>query len=186
MAGVSTKEFFTRIQHKHDIEDNWKKATGFKPLIGEIIIYDADETYSYQRIKIGDGKKTVSELPFFDGDVRAALGVATDVADKAGTVFARIAKNAADIEVANGAISELDGRVLELEKPLYTEKITHKKISQDSDLLLSNIIETYILNIDYDNTLKFNVSEIVVGKLPSGGSTSSKLGEGVLGYMILG
>ena len=182
---ANTKEFFTRIQHKHDTETNWLKATNFIPLVGEIIIYDPDELCTYQRIKIGDGKTVVSSLSFFDGDVRAALGVATDVADKAGTAFARIAKNVADIEDITGKHNALDDRVIELEKPLYTEKITHKKISQDSDLLLSDIIETYILKIDYDSKIKFDTTEIVIGGAASG-STTAILGKAILGKMILG
>ena len=58
------KQINTRIQHKHDIEANWLRATGFTPLAGEIIIYDADETHNYERIKIGDGETNVNVLPF--------------------------------------------------------------------------------------------------------------------------
>lgn len=45
----------TRILHKHDTEENWQKAANFVPMAGEIIIYDADETNTTPRIKIGDG-----------------------------------------------------------------------------------------------------------------------------------
>jgi hypothetical protein len=38
---------YTRTQQKHDIEANWLKAENFIPLDGEIIVYDADENYSY-------------------------------------------------------------------------------------------------------------------------------------------
>ena len=61
---AQTKEFFTRIQHKHDIETNWSKAINFIPLAGEIIVYDKDEEHSSARIKIGDGVTKVSDLPF--------------------------------------------------------------------------------------------------------------------------
>lgn len=54
-----------RIIHKHDTEENWKKAINFIPQMGEIIIYDIDNNYSYQRMKIGDGIHTVSALPFY-------------------------------------------------------------------------------------------------------------------------
>lgn len=71
----------TRIVHKNDIEANWIKATRFTPLEGEIIIYRAEkegdalpkdsteqlirDTYiTYSRIKIGDGKTNVNDLPF--------------------------------------------------------------------------------------------------------------------------
>ena len=45
----------TRIVHKHDTEANWNEVTDFIPKLGEIIVYDVDDEYSYERIKIGDG-----------------------------------------------------------------------------------------------------------------------------------
>ena len=54
----------TRVQLKHDIEENWNKAIGFSPLPGEVIIYDVDSTHNQPRIKIGDGKTNVNDLPF--------------------------------------------------------------------------------------------------------------------------
>lgn len=64
MAYTEAGKFNTRIAFKHDTEANWVKAKNFIPLEGEIIIYDADENYSYQRIKIGDGTTKVKDLPF--------------------------------------------------------------------------------------------------------------------------
>ena len=55
-----------RIQHKHDIEANWSKATNFIPKAGELVIYDADENYTYARIKIGDGVTAINDLGFID------------------------------------------------------------------------------------------------------------------------
>ena len=55
-----------RIQHKHDIEANWSKATNFIPKAGELVIYDADENYTYARIKIGDGVTAINDLSFID------------------------------------------------------------------------------------------------------------------------
>lgn len=54
----------SRIVHKHDIEKNWLKATNFIPMKGEIIVYDIDENYNYERMKIGDGTTVVSSLQF--------------------------------------------------------------------------------------------------------------------------
>ena len=54
----------TRIRHKHDTEANWNKATNFIPLLGELIVYDPDASFSYCRIKMGDGVNVVSALPF--------------------------------------------------------------------------------------------------------------------------
>jgi hypothetical protein len=88
---MSTKEkrIVSRSIQKHDLEVNWIKATGFIPYKGELIIYDievdkdgntlelpTDEIYgrttpyTYERIKIGDGIHTVSDLPFIDTALR--------------------------------------------------------------------------------------------------------------------
>jgi hypothetical protein len=61
---MAEKRLNTRIVHKHDIQSNWEKATGFIPMKGEIIIYDTDMNYSYERCKIGDGNTNVNNLPF--------------------------------------------------------------------------------------------------------------------------
>lgn len=53
-----------RFIQKHDTETNWLKATNFIPLEGELIIYDADATYTYPRFKVGDGVTLVNDLPF--------------------------------------------------------------------------------------------------------------------------
>ena len=62
------KTLKTRVQLKHDIEENWLKATNFTPLNGEAIIYDADAAHDYPRAKIGDGVTNVNELPWFVGE----------------------------------------------------------------------------------------------------------------------
>jgi hypothetical protein len=46
--------------------------------------------------------------------------------------------------------------------------------------LLSNIIETYILTVDYDALLAFDTSELVIGA-----TTTSVLGQAILGQMVL-
>lgn len=63
---MNEKMFNTRIIHKHDSEANWNKAVNFIPIQGEIIVYDIDETYNYERVKIGDGIRKVNDLPFVD------------------------------------------------------------------------------------------------------------------------
>lgn len=90
---MAKQKIKTRVQNKHDVADNWSKATSFIPLAGELIIYDADSTYSYKRFKIGDGVlqsdgtvtgTPVNDLPFLhtlrsDGDitVNATTGAVT-------------------------------------------------------------------------------------------------------------
>lgn len=61
---ANEKVFQSRIQLKHDVEENWSKATNFIPKIGEIIIYDIDENNLIARFKIGDGITNINSLPF--------------------------------------------------------------------------------------------------------------------------
>ena len=56
---MANKTFQGRIVQKHDTEANWKKATNFVPLKGEIIVYD-----DLNKIKIGDGTTKVGDLAF--------------------------------------------------------------------------------------------------------------------------
>ena len=76
-----------RVINKHDIEANWLKAVNFTPKKGEIIIYDADENYEYQRMKIGDGTTLVSDLPFFIepmtiAEIDAICGITISLAEE--------------------------------------------------------------------------------------------------------
>lgn len=73
---MSEKTYNTRIIHKHDIEENWNKAVNFIPKVGELIVYDADENYSYSRVKMGDGINFVIDLPFI-GEEKANKDEAT-------------------------------------------------------------------------------------------------------------
>ena len=69
-----SKTIKTRIQNKHDIPENWSKAT-FIPLPGELIIYD-DHYFDANgnkvvvadsiRYKFGDGVTAINELPFVE------------------------------------------------------------------------------------------------------------------------
>lgn len=72
---ANEKNINSRIQHKHDVEVNWLKATNFIPKIGEIIIYDPDENYSFSRVKVGDGVTNVNNLPLItDGEFLKKTG----------------------------------------------------------------------------------------------------------------
>lgn len=63
---MADKKLKARIIHKNDTEENWKKATAFTPLKGELIIYNPDDTHPDYRCKFGDGVTNVNDLPFFD------------------------------------------------------------------------------------------------------------------------
>lgn len=53
-----------RIIHTHDKQANWDACENFIPEAGEVIIYDVDENYSYERFKVGDGITSIQKLPF--------------------------------------------------------------------------------------------------------------------------
>lgn len=61
---MATKTIKTRIVLKHDTEEHWLLATNFIPMMGEVIVYDADASHTTARFKIGDGSTAVSLLPF--------------------------------------------------------------------------------------------------------------------------
>ena len=64
----------SRIVNKHDVESNWDRAKTFVPKQGELIIYDKDDNYDYERFKIGDGETVVGELPFYlENEIDAIL-----------------------------------------------------------------------------------------------------------------
>lgn len=121
-----------RIVNKHDTEANWLKATNFTPKQGELIVYDVDSNYSYERIKIGDGVQNVNDLPFAGGNSKNVFyatmskGSSTDssivatVDDKsfsykAGTIVALVCTKSLDESVRTININKL-GAI-----DLYTE-----------------------------------------------------------------
>lgn len=59
-----------RITLKHDIAANWAKAVNFIPLAGELVIYDGvvenGKYIEIPRLKIGDGKTKLADLPFIE------------------------------------------------------------------------------------------------------------------------
>ena len=69
---ASTNTIKTRVQLKSDTEANWNKAgpkdgsAGFVPLLGELIVYTADDAHPFSRLKVGDGNTNVVALPFID------------------------------------------------------------------------------------------------------------------------
>ena len=78
----------TRVQLKSDTEENWRKSvlstdhpngqknsgTSFVPLLGELIVFIADDAHPFSRLKIGDGNTNVLSLPFIDaGTINGSL-----------------------------------------------------------------------------------------------------------------
>ena len=65
----------------------------------------------------------------------------------------------------------------ELQVP--TTRVTHG----DATTLLSSIIDTYILDLDYKTLFGFDIEELVVG---NSATTTATLGKAILGSMVLG
>ena len=65
-----TRAFYTRIAHKRDTSANW---TTNNPVLlyGEIILVDTAD--GELRMKVGDGVKTYTQLPFTDEALRSLI-----------------------------------------------------------------------------------------------------------------
>lgn len=104
---MAEKNLKARIVHKHDTEANWLLATNFTPKQGEIIVYDIDDTHSYERFKIGDGVQNVNDLPFADDTLRAELAAQiTEVDEKVSEVSALVGDTAVSEQI-DAAIAEI-------------------------------------------------------------------------------
>lgn len=87
----NAKTFYTRIKQKRGTAEYWEEQNQFIPLEGEIIVYTASET-DPQKIKIGDGEKTVAQLPFITSNI-------VEIDDKGGSAI-----TGASFDLANGKI----------------------------------------------------------------------------------
>lgn len=121
-----------RVQHKHDVEANWLKATNFIPLASEIIVYDSDENYNYPRIKIGDGKTNINNLPFVTKDYAKISDIPIKVSDLDNDKeFITAAEVPDEIYVGDGTMPE-------------TATIQFIMDASDEETLLKNELQEYI------------------------------------------
>lgn len=120
---MANPEFYSRIIHKHDTEENWIKATNFIPKQGEMIVYDIDNNHNYERIKIGDGVTNVNVLPFIDKTLADLVGTKNDN-ETVDTAFGRIAKAQDTAEAAQAAANS--------HRSFSTIKVKDTSISADS------------------------------------------------------
>ena len=106
---MSTKTINSRIIHKHAVEADWLKATNFTPLKGELIVYDIDNNYNYERLKVGDGKTLVTALPFVDAALRTSLLAQINaVDDKVDAVSALVGDESVSDQIAEGIAGKAD------------------------------------------------------------------------------
>lgn len=91
---MNEKYLLSRIAQKHDIETNWNNSPDFIPMRGELIVYDIDANYDYERLKIGDGATTVVNLPFY-------------LADEIDTIKALVGDTSVSTQISNAIESEV-------------------------------------------------------------------------------
>lgn len=121
---MASKEFKSRIVHKHDTEANFLKATNFVPQQGEIIIYDIDATHTQERMKIGDGKTNVNALPFVASDaLESELNGLSDAVDQLQT----------DVGNHSTAISDLENLVGDTSVSSQINEAVSTKADADHD-----------------------------------------------------
>lgn len=106
---MAEKILSSRIVHKHDIAANWSKAVNFVPRAGELIVYDVDADYAYERIKLGDGQHNVNDLPFVDDVLRSTLvELINAVDDKVDTVSALVGDTAVSEQITAAVSTKAD------------------------------------------------------------------------------
>lgn len=64
---LSGKKYNLKSIPFHATEDEWKSGAlaSYIPKQGEIVVYDIDGTYDYERIKVGDGVTVIGNLAFY-------------------------------------------------------------------------------------------------------------------------
>lgn len=135
---MSEKVLNSRIVHKHDVETNWLKAVNFIPKQGEIIVYDIDDNYTYERIKIGDGETLVSALPFIDDTLKETLvSQINDVDDKV---------DAVGLLVGDTSVSEQINTAIAAQE--VATSLDAGLMSADDKILIDNIRRTDLGSMD--------------------------------------
>lgn len=140
---MAEKVLSSRIIHKHDVAANWIKATNFVPKQGEIVVYDIDADYAYERIKIGDGVRNVNALPFVDDALRATLVEQINaVDDKVDAVSALVGDTSVSEQINTAAannqsdwsVDDKTSPAYVKNRPFYTSKPTETIILAETSI----------------------------------------------------
>ena len=63
---LNAKKYNLKSIPFHATETEWStEHLNYIPKQGEIVVYDKDDTYNYERIKVGDGLTSIVNLPFY-------------------------------------------------------------------------------------------------------------------------
>lgn len=129
----------------------------------------------FRMLKGNESNISLDVTPFHEGWVYITTSGYYYVDLNIGTAEApnnqRIKLNAANAEMLSGmTLDEIKESIV-----VPSTKVTH------DESFLSNILDTYIFNIDYETLLAFDTSEIVINTA----TTTSVLGQAILGQMVL-
>ncbi|MBQ8570270.1 MAG: hypothetical protein IJ444_02030 [Kiritimatiellae bacterium] len=162
------KTFNTRIVHKHDVESNWD-STDFIPKQGELIIYDTDATYDYERFKIGDGHSVVGALPFVNDEIRSlidALVGDVPVSEQISTALTDVAK-IDDIPIKVSQLENDSNFISEEYAETFFKRLSSNTVLgfyciEDVTVVVNDISTTYPANSNVEiKLLEDDVFEIV-------------------------
>lgn len=170
---MAEKNINARVQHKHDVEANWLKASSFIPKQGEIIVYDVDSTHTYERIKIGDGTTVVGSLPFVNDEIRQALTSGTTKVSKAET-----ADRATTADSATKATQDGNGQVIA--DTYETKADAANKLSElqtTLDTMNENLQNNIVIDLEGSNEGEANGinADTLGGNAPSHYATVSQM-----------
>ena len=140
---MAEKNLNARIVHKHDTEANWLKATSFIPKQGEIIVYDIDANYNYERLKIGDGATVVSSLPFVNDSLKTILETQIDKVDDKVDAIGALVGDTAVSEQIDEALQPMAEEFSQLVSFMYGSDMTEEGITLSiRDIANDAIIES--------------------------------------------
>lgn len=91
---MAEKTFVTRIQLRNDTSENWGKVSTFVPLAGEVIFYK-----DLNKFQIGDGTKSLAELPFFTECHGAKYTFSTSAETHPGKIIVKANDGSEDQEI---------------------------------------------------------------------------------------
>ena len=173
-------EVFSQVGHTHtksQITDFPTIPTNVSQLTNDsgYITTDNDTTYTLTR----DGSSIV--LTGTDGTTQTVEDLDTIIS--VDSELSAESENPVQNKVINTAISNLtskiDDSLVELDSSLSIEGMA-ADAKAVGDVISE--IQPYFLNIDYENLLAFDTTEIVIGSLAN---TTSVLGQAILGQMVL-
>lgn len=157
-----------RLVQKHDTEANWNKAVNFKPKAGELIVYDVDDTHLAPRLKVGDGKTVVFDLPFF---FEGAIAELSQKLDK--EIIDRIKAVSDAIKTAAEDATLKSGRAVTLANSYTDNSVANEAAERARDVstLSAEITRETTRALNAEDSLSTRIDNLSLTKLDKTGGT---------------